>query len=93
MALLTPNFHPPIFIPSMASDNLVGVAQAPRVQAIVSMLACQAWDALKFDTNKPQELKRYFLELEIHLHTASISNNQDRKAHAIQYLDIDNCNL
>ena len=49
--------QPLIFSPSMASVNPVGVAQALRVQTVMSMLACQAQDAPKFDTSKPQELK------------------------------------
>ena len=55
----------------------------PRAQAVVSMPARQARDAPKFDASKPRELKHYFSELEIHLRAAGISDNQDRKAHAI----------
>ena len=52
-APLPPIFVPPIFTPSMASVNPIGVAQAPRAQAVVSMPARQARDAPKFDASKP----------------------------------------
>ena len=81
-APLTPIFVPPVFTLPM-TFNPAGAAQAPRAQAVVSMPAHQARDALKFDASKPQELKRYFSELEIHLRAAGISDDQDRKAHAI----------
>ena len=41
----------------------------------------------------PRIQKCYFSELEIHLRAASISDDQDRKAHAIRYLDIDDYDL
>jgi hypothetical protein len=49
--------------------------------------------APKFNPDIPWELQRYFKELEMLFATAQIVNNEEKKKHACQYVNIDTADL
>jgi hypothetical protein len=89
---LTPHSSPLILTPFTQTNSLINIHSIPMAANIL-MLARGDRTALKFDLTHPRELRCYFSNLDFIFRRAGITNNTEKKQHAVRYVDVDTSKL
>jgi hypothetical protein len=89
---LSPHSSPLILTPSSQTNSPINISSIPMT-ANIPMPACGDCPTLKFDLTHPRELHHYFSDLDFIFGHAGITDNTEKKQHAIQYVDVDTSEL